>query len=676
MDRIQPPYFIWQKSDINFMKSTSYNLDLFWWEESTPPQFKKNGIKRPPEPIWERGDYLPGLESALAARYNQFTDSELVATVGTPLYFDIECYKNYFLIAFSEPNSGKCLLFEILDNEVLDSAKLKWVMENFQLIGFNSNNYDIPLATLACYPHHANPTTFKKASDLIILQNFRPNDIYHEFKIIPFNVNSVDVINVLPLDGSLKVYSGRIHAPKLQDLPFPPDNELTYEQKLITRHYCMNDLLDTVLLTHAISPQLDLRCAMSKRYRMDLRSRSDAQIAEIVIRDAVEKRKGYRIGKEPVEVGRVYKYKVPSFLKYQTSLMSTVLSVVKDSPFVVAENGRISLPPALSSLNIVINNSTYQLGIGGLHSKEKSQGYIETDSMIIRDRDVTSYYPMIILNQKLAPKSMGTDFLKVYGLIVDERIKAKHTGDKVTADCQKIIINSSFGKMGNQYSSLYSPQLVIQITLTGQLALLMLIEMLELAGIEVVSGNTDGIVIYTNKLNEPKLNAIVHHWETITNFETEETIYKAIYSRDINNYIAIKENNSVKLKGAYRLKDISKNPVNEVCINAVVNKLTHAIDIEETVTNCTDIKDFLTLRVVKGGAFKDGIFLGKTIRWYKSTDCPGTIIYAKSGNDVPLTEGCRPLQELPTVFPEDVDKQWYIDNCYKILEEIGFISSS
>jgi hypothetical protein len=434
----------------------------------------------------------------------------------------------------------------------------------------------------------------------------------------------------------------------------------------------MNDLLDTVLLTQAITPQIELRCSMSKRYSVDLRSRSDAQIAEIVIRNAVEKRKGYRIGKEPVEVGKPHQYKLPSFLQYQTPLMKAVLSVVKDSRFIVAENGRIGLPTELSSLSIVINNGTYQLGIGGLHSKEKCKGYAETESMIIRDRDVTSYYPRIILNQKLAPKAMGKDFLIVYKRIVNERIAAKHRGDKVTAECEKIIVNSSFGKMGNQYSSLYSPQLVIQITLTGQLALLMLIETLELAGIEVISGNTDGIVIYTNKTNEKLLNSVVKQWEKITGFETEETVYKAIYSRDVNNYIAVKSDNTTKLKGAYRLKDISKNPVNEVCINAVVNRLTHEIAVEETIESCKDIRDFLTLRVVRGGAYKDGVYLGKTVRWYKSINCPGPIIYAKSGNDVPLTEGCRPLQELPTVLPDDIDYKWYIANCYSILEDVGY----
>lgn len=58
----------------------------------------------------------------------------------------------------------------------------------------------------------------------------------------------------------------------------------------------------------------------------------------------------------------------------------------------------------------------------------------------------------------------------------------------------KIVLNGTFGKLGSKYSFLYSPNLMIQVTITGQLALLMLIEALEAAGISVVSANTDGIV--------------------------------------------------------------------------------------------------------------------------------------------------------------------------------------
>ena len=110
------------------------------------------------------------------------------------------------------------------------------------------------------------------------------------------------------------------------------------------------------------------------------------------------------------------------------------------------------------------------------------------------DCDVASYYPSIILNQGLCPANIGENFLRVYKKIVDERLKAKKEGDKVVSESLKIVINGSFGKFGSKFSALYAPEMLLQVTLTGQLALLMLIEKLENADIKVISANTDGVV--------------------------------------------------------------------------------------------------------------------------------------------------------------------------------------
>ena len=161
------------------------------------------------------------------------------------------------------------------------------------------------------------------------------------------------------------------------------------------------------------------------------------------------------------------------------------------------------------------------------------------------------------LGQRLYPSHIGSDFLTVYKGLVDKRIKAKREGNKVVNEALKVTINGSFGKFGSRWSALYGPNLLIQTTVTGQLSLLMLIEALELSGISVVSANTDGIVIYCHKRNQAVLNQIVGDWEAATGFNTEETEYTAIYSRDINNYLAIKSDGSYKAKGAYADADLS-----------------------------------------------------------------------------------------------------------------------
>lgn len=260
-----------------------------------------------------------------------------------------------------------------------------------------------------------------------------------------------------------------------------------------------------------------------------------------------------------------------------------------------------------------------------------------------------------------------------------EKELAKCTSD---ANALKICINGSFGKFGSSFSILYAPHLIIQTTITGQLSLLMLIERLEMAGINVISANTDGVVSHIRRDLEPTFNAIVKQWEKDTNFVMEETIYSSLYSRDVNNYIAIKPNGEAKLKGAFsnHWNDNStfrlhKNPTNLICIDAVNDYLTKGIPYSHTIQQCKDITKFISVRDVKGGGVKVWSdrteYLGKAIRWYYANDIDGEIVYAKSGNKVPRSEGAKPLMELPSEFPEDINHQWYIEECAKILIEIG-----
>ncbi len=132
----------------------------------------------------------------------------------------------------------------------------------------------------------------------------------------------------------------------------------------------------------------------------------------------------------------------------------------------------------------------------------------------------------------------------------------------------------------------------------------MLIEALELAGITVVSANTDGIVIRCKRSRKDELAAIVAAWEKQTGFETEETLYKALFSRDVNNYVALKEKGGYKGKGAFAETSISKNPQNNICVDAVCAFLEKRIPIADTIVGCDDVRKFVTVRTVKGGAIK------------------------------------------------------------------------
>jgi len=101
--------------------------------------------------------------------------------------------------------------------------------------------------------------------------------------------------------------------------------------------------------------------------------------------------------------------------------------------------------------------------------------------------------------------------------------------------------------------------------------------------------------------------------------------------------------------------------------------LTKNIPIEQTIKSCKDIRRFVSLIKVTGGGEKDGIYLGKTVRFYYAKNIKGCICRVANGNKVPKTDGAKPCQDLPTSFPEDIDYNRYITEAEEILYEIGYL---
>lgn len=637
------------------------------------------------------------------------SDEELTAMpAGSVFVFDVETYVNFFYVAFKSLDNGKFVAFERSPDHDFNPTKLLWMLWRFCIVGFNSRNYDLPMIELAA--RGADCKKLKEASDFIIKSG--PN--YGTEKVTPFvfekkygvqigRYNHIDLIEVAPLQGSLKLYAGRLHCERMQDLPFPEDHVLTQEDAEIVRPYCCNDLSNTELLFNELAPELKLRAEMSEEYGVDLRSKSDAQVAEAVINSELQKVLGYYPKKPTLSADTVLVYDVPDFVCYQTTQLREMLEVVRNARFYLDGLGSPIMPPELEKLKVTIGGSTYKLGMGGLHSTEKKTAHYATDEIILADNDVESFYPRTILNQRLCPPHLGEAFLTVYEKIVNTRIhakaeaaKAKKAGDraaakkwKTVADSLKITINGSFGKLGNKYSTLYAPQLMLQVTITGQLVLLMLIEALEQIGIEVISGNTDGIISKYHKSRHDEVRALIAAWEEWTGYKTEETRYKAVFSRDVNSYVAIKEDGGdpearfvdeqlgAKTKGAYCERGsalnsiLSKNPETLICSDAVVRFLVDGTPVEKTIKECRDFRRFVAVKNVRGGGEKNGRYLGKVVRWYYPKNEAGYIAYVSSGNKVGKTDGARPVMDLPTEFPDDINYDWYINEAVEMLYDCG-----
>ena len=586
---------------------------------------------------------------------------------------DCEIYRNYFLVAFKNVDTGRTFHVESFNDSEMDLDAIRSVMRKNTTLSFNGINFDLPVLTYALLEN--NNSSIKDLSDTIIKTNLPAWQICKEKKInVPTEWDHIDLIEVAPGQGSLKIYNGRLHGKRMQDLPYDPDTILTRDEADEVREYCINDLDSTILLYNNLKPQIQLRTTMSEQYGLDLRSKSDAQIAEAVIKSELNKLTGKTYYAPKLKDDYTFQYKDPEILSFQTDQLKTIYERILEHRFTLRTNGSPELPDWLAKTKIEIGTSVYQMGIGGLHSTEKSQFVEPKADEILCDMDVISYYPNIILQQRLKPESLGEPFLIVYQSIVDRRLIAKKSKDNVTSDTLKICVNGSFGKLGSKYSALYSPELLLQTTLSGQLALLMLIETLELNGIKVVSGNTDGIVILCEKDKEAKLNAIAFDWMLQTSYELERTDYSRVASRDVNNYIAVKPGGKYKGKGVFAEPGIAKNPDRFIIFKSVAEFIANGTPIDQTIKSCSDITQFITVRRVTGGAEWQGNYLGKAIRFYKSSEVPYEveINYVKNGNKVPNSAGCRPLMDLPDSFPTDIDYAYYIKEANDLLTEVGY----
>jgi len=664
---------------------------------NAPPNMK---VKRDiPDTFWLSENYLPNLDEATRFPVKILNKNSVVELsmkkidtgVAAILIYDIEVYQNYFLCAFYSPDLDGYFYFETLTT-LNHTGMLAWVFEKFTCVGFNNINYDTPIASLAIA---GLPTAeIKVASDTLIKgdpatqKKVRPYQLLRRSKVNSVAGDQIDLIQPATGRASLKIYGGRVHTRLMQSLPVHHDSVLTVDQIRIVRWYCVNDLRCTYDLYKKLKPALDLRADMSKKYSTDLRSKSDAQIAETVLRNKLEHVLGYRLQRPEIQVGAELRFVTPDYMKFESPTLQSVLEIVQNSIFRIAYSGKLVEPRSFANLKkFTINKTDYAMGVGGLHSIEKSVSHFADDEYFISDRDVASYYPAIMLNQGLKPDHLPEEFLTEFRDIVNTRLKAKASGDKTTADSLKIVINSTYGKFSDPYSIFYDPKMTLQVTLSGQLSLLMLVERCELAGIEVVSANTDGVVIRSTHDRYDDFNAIIKQWEIDTAFDTEETRYAALLSRDVNNYIAVKHpddydddaplSKRVKLKGAFATGAINRNPQYEICTTAVLEFVLNKKPIITTLLECRDLRKFLTVRKVAGGAVRvydnhePPTYHGNAIRWYYGENQSGEIIYATNGNRVGSSAGAVMANDLNMPFPDDIDYDKYEKITIAMLKNLG-----
>ena len=579
------------------------------------------------------------------------------------IVFDIEVYKNFFMLCGMNFESGT--RFSIFGSDEDARQRMKdFFNSNNTFISFNGIKYDMPVA--AYFMAGASMLEAKKLGDEIINENLMPWDAERKYGFRIPRIDHIDLIEVAPSFVSLKTYGARMNMPTVQDLPIHHDDLIKENQVITMIEYCMNDIETTAELYRRLEGQIQLRLEISREYKFDARSKSDSQVAEQMFMKRLNLKR-----KEAAIPGHV-RYNLPHFIKFKTHELETLTQRIQDNLFEVKPStGHVQLPDFLKDDKVKIGAGVYQMGVGGLHSQhDRKVCYVSDDEYCVMDYDVASYYPAIMLNCNLIPMNTGEKFLEEYRTLFHRRLEGKKAKNMVIADSLRIALNGTFGKTANKFSPLYSPDVMINIVLTGQLTLLNLIEELENKGITVISANTDGIMLNYKKIQQEVVEGIIAEFSARTGFMFEGTYYRTVALKDVNNYYAVKADRSVKIKGIYAAPTLSKNPTAPVVSRAVANWLSTGKPFKATLDEAK-LVDFISVRNVTGGGVQGGEYLGRVVRWYQTKEQLPPITYATNGNKVAKTDGARACMVLPEKFPEDLNFDWYFQAIIKTIKDVG-----
>lgn len=306
---------------------------------------------------------------------------------------------------------------------------------------------------------------------------------------------------------------------------------------------------------------------------------------------------------------------------------------------------------------------------------------------IIRNYDVASYYPHLMTLYGYTSRNIPSP--EIFSEVLESRMKAKAAGDTATANALKLVVNTTYGAMLNQYNDLYDPLMGRSVCITGQLFLLELAQHLykDVADLRIVQLNTDGIMIEFDDSQYDQVQEILNEWQTRTGFELEEDSISKIAQKDVNNYVEVQPSGKFKTKGAYLVRGIAPagafNVNNNATIvaKALVEYFVHGTPPEDTINACNDIFQFQI--IAKAGAkyreayhIVDGerVPVQKVNRIYATTDPRyGKLFKVKAENNAEakiemLPEHCI-IDNDNHLTIADVDKQFYIDMAKKRIND-------
>jgi len=540
----------------------------------------------------------------------------------TVYVYDIEVFPNVFHCTVKNTETEEYYKFEIScrKNQLKELVDLFWtIRDNFGygdiidyntdkiFAGYNNIHYDNAIMNyIIDYQDTLSNKNYLQICDSIfnlskVITTSDDSDI-EKWKKWKYQVSfeTLDILTMLyssKLRVGLKDMQVTMQYPNV--LEFEGDFNKSLEESKIDEmiEYNINDVDSTEELLNRCKKDIDLRISIEDEYKVKVLNKDGVNIGmKILTQKYLEKTglswKDIKDLRSPADTIALNDVILP-FIEYKDSLLKNVLYDMKSQ---VVSPGRKGYEN-----KFIFRGLKYSVGVGGIHSENKPEIIIPKEDEILVDVDVESLYPSMLIEYGFYPKHLGPEFLEVYRQIKEERMEAKHNGNKVKNETLKLALNGLSGNLQNEHNFCYSPEAVMKIRINGQLLLLMLAERLTDISCRIVQANTDGLFVLLKKNIYEQVKQVCKEWEQQTKLVLEEDRFEAMYQFAINDYIAIAEGYSkskdeklIKKKGMF-ITDVKlgKGLSAKIIPEAIVRYFADNVPVKDTIYNCKDIKKYL-----------------------------------------------------------------------------------
>lgn len=449
-------------------------------------------------------------------------------------------------------------------------------------------------------------------------------------------------------------------------VPFDIDRKLTEAEIAETVKYCRHDVEQTIEVFVQRKSEFDARMDLLKMFDLPLvyLGKTDAQLTAIILdaeRPARPRDDEFDIVPLPcLDLGPY------DFIR---------------SWYLDPANQDYS-----ATLDFDIAGCPHKCAWGGLHgaiAQYAGDGYFI-------NVDVESYYPAEMIAHELLSRNVLDP--SRFKSIRDHRIELKHAKDP-RQKALKLVINGTFGASKDKFNALYDPRQANMVCVNGQLMLIDLMhKLVRDAGAEIIQSNTDGVLIRMPDGFDggpdafyDRVDDVAYEWEHRTGMGLEFDEFTRVYQKDVNNYVLVAADGSMKTKGAY-VKKLGPLDYDLAVVNkALVEYMVHGVPVEDTIAADDDLIDYQ--RVVKvSGKYKYGVhgherLTDRCFRVFASTrESDGMIGRVKAGKAKPEKFGNTSEHSFidngdvhGEKCPDYLDKGWYIQLAKTRLTQFGVI---